>query len=139
MTMADAEAVFAGYAKAFTEMDVDEVCARWSYPAFMAGRGKQASLDEAAFRQNAVALCAFYSAQGVARAEKQVLELARLTETTSTVRTADTLFDARGDLVAAWEHVYLLTETPAGVRVAVALPDGELAAWRSRGTPLGSW
>jgi hypothetical protein len=139
MTMVEVEDFFAGYAKAFTAMDVDEVCARWSYPAFMAGRGKQASLDEAAFRQNTIALCAFYRAQGVARAEKQVLELTRLTETTSTVRTADTLFDSDGDLVAAWEHVYVLTDTPAGVRVAVALPDGELAVWRSRGTPLGSW
>jgi hypothetical protein len=139
MTRVEAEDFFAGYAQAFTDMDVDGVCASWSYPAFMAGRGKQAALDEASFRQNTVALCAFYRAQGVARAEKQVLELVRQTETTSTVRTADTLFDATGDVVAAWEHVYLLTETPAGVRVAVALPDGELAAWRSRGTPLGSW
>jgi hypothetical protein len=139
MTMMDVEHFFTGYAKAFTDMDVDEVCARRSYPAFMAGRGKQAALDEAAFRQNTVALCDFYRAQGVARAEKQVLELVPLTETTATVRTADTLFDAHGDLVAAWEHVYLLTETPSGVRVAVALPDGELAAWRSRGTPLGRW
>jgi hypothetical protein len=139
MTMREVEEFFTGYAKAFTDMDVDEVCARWSYPAFMAGRGRQASLDEAAFRQNTVALCAFYRAQGVARAEKQVLEWVRLTETTSTVRTADALFDAKGGMVAAWEHVYLLTQTPAGVRVAVALPDGELAAWRSRGTPLGSW
>jgi len=139
MTMVEVEDFFTGYAQAFTDMDVDEVCARWSYPAFMAGRGKQAALDEAAFRQNTIALCAFYRAQGVTRAEKQVLELTRLTETTSTVRTADTLFDAEGDLVAAWEHVYVLTETAAGVRVAVALPDAELAAWRSRGTPLGSW
>jgi hypothetical protein len=139
MTMLEAQDFFTAYAKAFTAMDVDEVCARWSYPAFMAARGKQATLDEAAFRTNTVALCDFYRAQGVARAEKRVLELVRLTETTSTVRTADTLFDAKGDLVAAWEHVYLLTETPVGVRVAVALPDGELAAWRSRGTPLGSW
>ncbi len=139
MTMLEAQDFFIEYAKAFTDMDVDEVCARWSYPAFMAARGNQTSMDETAFRTNTIALCNFYRAQGVARAEKQVLELVRLTETTSTVRTADTLFDAKGDLVAAWEHVYLLTETPLGVRVAVALPDGELAAWRSRGTPLGSW
>jgi hypothetical protein len=79
----EAQDFFTGYAKAFSDMDVDEVCARWSYPAFMAARGKQATLDEAAFRTNTVAQCDFYRAQGVARAEKQVLELVRLTETTS--------------------------------------------------------
>src|SRR5258708_4412052 len=96
--------------------------------------GRQTVLDSEAFRANAVKLCAFYAAQGVVRADKEVLELSRLTKTTASVRTADVLRDAEGSVVAQWEHVYLLVETSDGIRVAAALPDDEIRAWQERGT-----
>ncbi len=97
-----------------------------------------AALDSNAFRSNTEKLCAFYKRQGAIRAEKEVLELARLTDTTASVRTSDTLFDASGAVVTAWAHVYILSDTGKGIRVAAALPDNEVRAWRERGTPLGS-
>jgi hypothetical protein len=138
MTAAQVDAFFQDYAGAFSRRDVDRICQLWDYPAFMSYEGRQAALDRDAFRTNTEALCAFYDRQGLARAEKQVLELARLTATTASVRTEDRLYDAAGRLIAQWEHVYLLSETADGLRAAAALPDNELAAWRARGTPLGS-
>jgi hypothetical protein len=137
MTAAQVDAFFQGYAAAFSREDVDEICALWDYPAFMSYEGRQAVLDKDQFRQNTFALCAFYRARGLARAEKQVLELARLTPTTASVRTEDRLYNSSGDLIAEWEHVYVLSETANGIKAVAALPDNELRAWRERGTPLG--
>jgi hypothetical protein len=137
VTAAQVHDFFADYADAFSSRSVDRIQALWSFPAFMCFGGKQAVLDSDGFRANTVKLCAFYDAQGVVRAEKQVLELSRLTETTASVRTADILRGADDGVVAEWEHVYLLVETVDGIRIAAALPDNEVRAWRERGTPLG--
>ncbi len=137
MTAAQVDAFFQGYADAFSREDVDTICALWDYPAFMSYEGRQAVLDRDQFRQNTFGLCAFYRAQGLVRAEKRVLELARLAQTTASVRTEDRLYNAAGELIAEWEHVYLLSATAGGIKAVAALPDNELRAWRDRGTPLG--
>lgn len=136
MTAIQAHDFFEGYVQAFVNNDVDGICARWGYPAFLAFEGQQVSLDSEAFRRNAVRLCAFYAAQGMARAEKEIIELVRLTESTAAVRTKDRLYDAAGTLIVEWEHAYLMSKTPTGFKVAAALPDGERRAWQERGTPL---
>jgi hypothetical protein len=136
MTAAQVHSFFKDYADAFSCGSVERIQASWSFPAFMCHGGRQVVLDDDAFRANAVKLCAFYAAQGVVRAEKEILELSRLTETTASVRTSDVLRDAGGGTVAEWEHVYLLVETADGIRIAAALPDNEVRAWRQRGTPL---
>ena len=136
MTAAQVHSFFKDYADAFSRGSVERIQASWSFPALMCFGGRQSVLDSEAFRANAVKLCAFYAAQGVVRADKDILELNRLTETTASVRTADVLRDADGGVVAEWEHVYLLVETADGIRVAAALPDNEIRAWREHGTPL---
>lgn len=138
MTAAQVHAFFEDYADAFSRRAVERIQALWSFPAFLCSGGRQTAFDSDAFRANTVKLCAFYDRQGVAHAEKQVLELSRLTETTASVRTADTLRDADGRVVAAWEHVYLLVETADGIRLAAALPENEVQVWKARGTPLGA-
>ncbi len=138
MTAAQVHTFFKDYADAFSQQSVDRLQKMWSFPAFMSFDGTQAVLESDAFRSNTARLCAFYGRQGVVRVDKEVLELTRLTDTTATVRTADTLFAADGQVIADWEHVYLLSETGEGIRVAAAMPDNELRAWRDRGTPLGS-
>ncbi len=137
MTAAEIDTFFKGYADAFSRQDVEAICGLWDYPAFMSYGGRQAVLDATSFHNNTVALCAFYGGQGLHRAHKEVLEIVRLTETTASVRTADTLFDADDVMIAAWEHVYLLSKTPSGLKAVVALPDNELRVWRDRGTPMG--
>lgn len=137
MTAAQVHALFEDYADAFSRRAIDRIQDLWSFPAFLCSGGRQVAFDSDAFRANTLKLCGFYDRQGVARAEKQVLELTRLTESTASVRTADTLRDTDGHVVAEWEHVYLLVETAGGIRIAAALPDNEVRAWKVRGTPLG--
>lgn len=139
MTIAQVEEFFERYAQAFSRFDVDAVCDLWAYPAYFAGRGKRASLDEEQFRANKHALCAFYKSQGMAGAGKRVVDFSPLTETVASVRTADEIVDDAGATIINWEHAYLVSETPDGLRAIVAMPDHELAAWRARGTPLGTW
>lgn len=136
MTAIQAHNFFEGYVQAFVGNDIDGICGRWGYPAFLAFEGKQVSLDPEAFRRNAVRLCAFYAAQGMARADKEIIGFVPLTESTAAVRTKDRLYDAGGALIVEWEHAYLMSSTPTGIKVAAALPDGERRAWQERGTPL---
>jgi hypothetical protein len=137
MTATEINSFFQTYADAFSRSDVDGICALWDYPGFMSYQGSQAALDRDAFRRNTISLCAFYAARGLARAEKQVLEIDLMTETTATVRTADTLLDAAGAVITRWEHVYVLSATPGGLRAVAAFPDNELKAWRDLGAPMG--
>ena len=136
MTAVEVDDFFVGYVQAFVSGDIDGICARWDYPALLVFEGRQVSLDSESFRRNAARLCAFYVTQGMARAEKSVIGFVRLTETTAAVRTSDRLYDAAGMLIAEWEHAYLMSDTPTGLKAAAALPDGEHRAWRQRGTPL---
>jgi hypothetical protein len=138
MTATEVNAFFDEYADAFSREDAERICKLWDYPAFMSYGGRQMVFGRDQFHHNTLVLCAFYRAQGLVRAEKQVLELMQLTATTASVRTEDRLFDAAGEPIAEWEHVYLLSETADGVKIVAALPDNELHAWRQRGTPLGS-
>jgi hypothetical protein len=137
VTAAQVHSFFKDYADAFSARSVERIQAMWSFPAFMCYGGLQAALDSEAFRANTAKLCAFYAAQGVVRADSDVLELSRLTETTASARVTYALRNAEAGVVAAWEHVYLLVETAQGIRIAAALPDNEVRAWRERGTPLG--
>jgi hypothetical protein len=137
MTAAQVHSLFKDYADAFSDRAIDRIAGLWSYPAFLSFEGRQVAFDRETFHDNLVRLCGFYAAQGVARAHKEVLEFHHLTATTASVRTADTLYDADGRLVAEWEHAYVLSETAEGIKVAAAMPDDELRAWRDRGTPLG--
>jgi hypothetical protein len=139
MTATQVETYFHDYAAAFSRFDVDAVGDLWAYPAYMVGRGKRAVLDAEQFRINTMGLCAFYKYQGMARATKRVLDFTPLTATTASVRTADQILDADGQPIIAWEHVYLLSDTPDGIKAVTALPDNELDAWAARGTPMGSW
>jgi hypothetical protein len=132
MTAQQVDDFFQAYAAGFTRLDVDDVCHRWAYPAYFVYRGVRSSLSEAEFRTNTEALCRFYASQGMARATKETLDVVQLTETTATVRTADALYDAQGQLIAKWVHAYLLSDTTEGLRVVCAMPDEELEAWGER-------
>ncbi|MDP9414027.1 MAG: hypothetical protein M3Q08_08020 [Pseudomonadota bacterium] len=139
MTLREVEALFHDYAAAFSSGDVDRVCSHWNYPAFFAARAKRAALSEDEFRKNTAALSDFYRNQGVVSATKAVLRVDEQFTGLAFVRTADKLTDSNGEIVAEWEHGYLVSETSEGLRVVAAMPDEELDAWQRRGTPLGSW
>jgi hypothetical protein len=139
MTFKEVQALFDDYAEAFGSGNVDRVCSHWAYPAFFVARGKRAALSEDEFRTNTARLSDFYRKQGVARAAKAILSLDELFPRLALVRTSDRLTNSDGVVVAEWEHGYLLSETPNGLKIVAAMPDQELDLWERRGTPLGSW
>jgi hypothetical protein len=139
LTLAEVTALFDDYAEAFGRGDVERICRHWAYPAYFAARGRRTALDEPAFRANAEALCRFYRARGVAAAAKRVLALEPLIGGLAFVRTADLLSGADGTELARWEHGYLVSESAAGVRIVMAMPEQELDCWERLGTPLGDW
>jgi hypothetical protein len=50
----------------------------------------------------------------------------------------DRLHDVSDNIVAEWEHVYILRRPTDGWRAFLAIADGELAAWKVLGTELGA-
>jgi hypothetical protein len=133
---AQVEAFFAEYATAFSRRDLDRVCELWAYPAFMAARGKAASLDAAQFRANTERLCAFYAERGLARAAKRVLDIHALSNAIAAVATEDRLYNRQGAEIANWRHAYLVSEGEEGLRVIAAFPEAELDAWQKQGRGL---
>ena len=133
MTAPQVNALFQDYIAAFVANDIDRICALWDYPAVLTWNGRQQVFESKAFRQNAVRLCRFYADQGMVRAEKDLLDLVPLTATVAAARTADRMYRADGSLLAAWQHAYLLSESPRGIRIVVAMPDDETRAWRELG------
>jgi hypothetical protein len=132
VTTSQVHTFFQDYVGAFVRQDIDQICFMWGYPAFMTFEGKQLTFDDEAFRNNAVRLCQFYAAQGMAYAEKDILALMQLTTTTAAVRTKDRMYKADGTILATWEHAYLLSETTHGMLIVAAMPDDENRAWRER-------
>lgn len=132
MTAQQIDTFFRGYADAFSRLDVDAVCRHWAYPAYFVYRGVRAALNEAEFATNTKNLCRFCASQKMARATKSMLEIVHITATTAAVRTGDAVFDHGGAPIAAWEHGYLLSDTPQGLKVICAMPDNELDAWGDR-------
>jgi hypothetical protein len=139
VTRTQVEAFFDDYAEAFSRRDIDRICELWAYPAFMAARGKAASLDAAQFRSNTEKLCAFYAGRGLARAAKRVLEMHALTSAIAAIVTEDLLYNQHGGEIAKWRHGYLVSEGDAGLAVIAAFPEAELDAWQMQGARLGSW
>ena len=131
------DAFYASYAEAFSAFDADAVSAHWDMPALLVSAKRTVTLDVEAFRANTNGLFAFYRRQGVARATAQVLATDAPFPDLATVRVLYTMLDADGATIVAFESVYMLRHGAAGWRATVGVPDGEIAAWAARGTPLG--
>ncbi len=132
-------AFFNDYANAFSRSDAAAIARLWRFPAFITAEGRSAAFEDVdAFTRNTDALCAFYRDRGVAKAEKSVAGVDALYDGLFLVKTNDALFDADGGRIVAWTHAYLVRDHGAGeLGVIAAIADGELAAWRSIGAPLG--
>lgn len=126
------------YVAAFSAYDVPAIGAHWTFPAIILAGGAPvllASRDK--FDRNTERLCTFYRAQRVTRAERRLVDHFPMTPTTAAMRVTDTMLDAEGNEIVAWEAAYTLTQTPEGWRACLADARGEMAAWSARGTPLG--
>lgn len=138
-TLAEAlDAWCQSYVAAFSAYDIPAIGAHWTFPAVILAGGAPvllASRDK--FDRNTDRLCTFYRAQGVTRAQRKLLEHFPMTQTAAAMRVADTMLDAKGGEIVSWQAAYTLTRTPEGWRACLADAGGEMAAWDSRGTPLG--
>jgi hypothetical protein len=135
----DFDNLFQSYARAFARFDAAAVAEHWAFPAFFCARGKRASLDQEGFRANVEAVIAFYHRQGATEVEAELVRVEPLFEGLDLVAVQYRLAKAAGEEIAAWEHLYLASETEEGLRLVAAFADGELDAWEARGTPLGDW
>jgi len=129
---------FDNYAAAFTECDISAIAELWQFPAYITTEGASAAYEEPqAFKKNIVQLCDFYQRQGMAYAQKAVLQTQPLYPRLVMVRTKDELFDGNDRVITSWEHSYIMRLTGTGWKAIAAFADGEIAAWRANGTPLG--
>lgn len=129
---------FDQYAEAFTAFDVGGIADLWQFPAYITTEGTSVAYEEPqAFKKNIVQLCDFYQQQGLARAKKTLLQTQPLYPRLIMARTKDEVFNGDDRLIASWEHSYIMRLTGAGWKAIAAFADGEIAAWRANGTPLG--
>ena len=134
---AEIVAFYASYADAFSRFDADAVSAHWETPALLITAKRTTVFDAPTFRANTEALFGFYRRQGVARATAEVITTDDAFPGLATVRVLYTMLDASDAAIVAFESVYMLRRAGAGWRAVMAAPDGEMAAWAARGTPLG--
>ena len=138
MTKQALDSFFRDYVNAFNRSDAAGIAEQCAFPATITVPSGTHVFDEAAFCKNVRALCDFYRRQGVAKASKRVTSVQPLSANVASVTTEDALFDERGQMIASWQHGYLLRQDQGKIRAFAAIADGEIAAWAARGTPLGS-
>jgi hypothetical protein len=90
------------------------------------------AMDRQTFRGHCVKLMDFYRRQGVVKPEGKLLSEAELFPNVAEARMEYRMLGEKGDLIAAWEHVYILRRTDSW-RVTLTIAEGEMAEWTARG------
>lgn len=126
---------FAGYVDAFAREDADALSERWDTVGLFPSPTGNFAMERAAFRDHCVTLMDFYRQQGVTRPVGTLLSAAELFPGVAEVRMAYRMMGKHDELVAEWEHVYILRRTDAW-RISLTIADGEMAAWTARGAQL---
>ncbi|MEO1100352.1 MAG: hypothetical protein AAFW65_00750 [Pseudomonadota bacterium] len=128
----------ASYVTAFSAYDSSGVADHWLFPALITQEGRTLLFkDRDKFDANTRSLLSFYSKQGVARAERTLVEAMAMNEDNASMRVEDRMVREDGAVIVSWEAAYVLTRTRKGWRAVLAAADGEMDAWKARGTPLG--
>lgn len=128
-------AFFASYLEAFARNDADAVSELWDPVGLFPSPAGNFAMERQAFRDHCVTLMDFYRKQGVVRPEGEVLARAELFPNVAEVRVAYRMLGEGDELIAGWEHVYILRRTDRW-RVSLTIADGEMAAWAARGARL---
>ena len=129
------EDFFTAYVEAFARNDADALSELWDEVGLFPAPTGNFAMERQAFRDHCVTLMDFYRRQGVVRPEGDVLSAAELFPDVAEVRMAYRMRGAGGELVAAWEHVYILRKRDRW-RVSLTIADGEMAAWAAKGAQL---
>ena len=131
----EVEQFFVAYVDAFAREDPLALSELWDPVGLFPAPNGNFSMDREAFREHCAKLMGFYRDQGVRKAEGELLSAAELFPNVAEARMAYRMLGDEGDLIAAWEHVYILRKTDRW-RVSLTIADDEMAAWSKRGAQL---
>ncbi|MAU94783.1 MAG: hypothetical protein CMP81_02675 [Fulvimarina sp.] len=136
MTLQDEiTAFFADYVAAFARRDPDALSELWEPVGLFPSPGGNFAIPRQAFRDHCLTLMEFYRQQGVVRVVGQLLSASELFQNVAEARMAYRMLGEGDDLIAEWEHVYVLRRSDRW-RVSLTIADGEMAAWKARGAEL---
>lgn len=92
-------------------------------------------MDRKTFREHCVTLMDFYRRQGVVRPVGELVSSGELFPNVAEARVAYRMLGDGDNVIAAWEHVYILRKTDSW-RVSLTIADGEMAAWAALGAEV---
>ena len=135
----DLDAWCKSYVSAFSEYDSEEIGKHWAFPALIvSGKHNLTFKDVRAFNQNTENLLGFYRRIGVAKATRELIDALPMGQGTAAITVTDKMLDTNGHVIATWQAAYVLRQYNEVWLAIMANADGEVAAWKARGTPLGS-
>ena len=92
-------------------------------------------MDRQTLRDHCVTLMDFYQKQGVVHPVGELLSAVQLFPHVAEARMRYRMQGEGTDVIAEWEHVYILRRTDCW-HVTLTIADGEMAAWAKRGAQL---
>lgn len=128
-------AFFVSYVDAFARNDADALSELWDSVGLFPSPTGNFAMERQAFRDHCVTLMDFYRQQGVVRPEGELLSTSELFPNVAQARMAYRMQGEGDELIAEWEHVYILRRTDRW-RVSLTIADGEMAVWAARGAQL---
>lgn len=128
-------AFFADYVDAFARSDADALSELWEPVGLFPSPNGNFAMPRDRFRDHCVTLLAFYRQQGVVRPSGALLSATELFPDVAEARMAYRMHGEGDQLIAEWEHVYILRRSDRW-RVTLTIADGEMAAWAARGAQL---
>ena len=126
------EVFFATYLEAFGAGDADAIAELWEPVGLFPSPTGNFSMERSAFREHCKELLDFYRKQGVVTPTGNLLSVAELFPKVVQARMAYRMLDENSEIVAQWEHVYILRKSE-GWRVTLTIADDEMAAWSALG------
>ena len=126
---------FVEYLDSFVRNDADALSELWDTVGLFPSPTGNFAMPRQAFRDHCVTLMDFYRQQGVVRPEGELLSSDELFQNVAQARMAYQMLGVGEELVAEWEHVYILRRTDRW-RVSLTIADGEMAAWAAKGVQL---
>ncbi|UVO49939.1 hypothetical protein M0208_05170 [Sphingomonas sp. SUN019] len=126
---------FVEYVAAFARNEPDALSELWDAVGLFPSPTGNFAMQREAFRDHCVTLMDFYREQGIVRPVGALLAANELFPNVAQARLAYRMLGEGDELVAEWEHVYILRRTDRW-RVSLTIADGEMAAWAAKGAEL---
>ena len=102
------KAFFVSYVDAFARNDADALSELWDSVGLFPSPTGNFAMERQAFRDHCVALMDFYRKQGVIKPVGQLLSSVALFPNVAEARMAYRMLSQDDELIAEWEHVYIL-------------------------------